>query len=438
VNGPTVIARASSGSNLAPRKGVRIARFEYLVAALALVTVVAPISCAAPHDSVSEPPDDVLGARSDDAPRGEQADAATPDTTATPGDAEQDAAGNTQAGRDLGAALRSPPDVAPFHLIGRVDARDPARPKLGWPGTQLRARFYGTGVSLDLADTGASHYDVSIDGAPPVEWIVSGGRTSYDVASGLVAGEHDLVVTKRTETLVGVTQLFGVAPHPGGALIATPLPSRRRIELIGDSITCGFGVLGADETCQFSGATESEPLAWGALAAKELSAMHAAIAVSGLGVFRNYGGETEGTMPEVYGRAVATDPSSTWGHSFVADVIVVSLGTNDFAGGKGDPGVAFRDTYVTFLASLRAEHPNAQLVATTSPMLSGSNRSMLRAYLEAAVAMRVAAGESKLTLLEIDEQDFGDGLGCGYHPSTTTQQKMAARLVAHVRALMGW
>jgi lysophospholipase L1-like esterase len=385
--------------------------------------------CAAPQHAATEPPDQVLeGARSDDAPDEDVDDAAAPNSIATP----------TEASRELSAALRSPPHVAPFHLIGRVDARDPARPRIGWPGTQLRTRFFGTGVSLDLTDTGVSHYDVSIDGAPPTEWIVSGERRTYDVANALPEGEHDLVVTKRTETFTGVTQLFGVAPRPGGTLLQTPVPSGRRMELIGDSITCGFGVLGADASCQFSAATESESLAWGALAARQLSAMHIATAVSGIGMLRNYGGETEGTMPEVYGRAVANDPSSVWDHSFVPDVIVVSLGTNDFAGGKGDPGVAFRDSYVAFLTKLRATHPQAQIVAATSPMLSAPNRTMLRAYLEAAIAARFTAGESKLTLLEIDEQGFADGLGCGYHPSQTTHQKMAARLVAHVRTLMAW
>lgn len=392
--------------------------------AFTALTTVASSACRSREHAAAVSPEPQVDGRN----RAGDDDAAAPVATS-----QRDA-----LGRDVSAARAVPPEVAPFHVIGRVDSRDPGAPTFGWPGTELRMSFVGAGLSLVLADTGASHYDVAVDGGPATTLTVSGHTTTYEVAGGLAAGEHSLVVTKRTETAVGVTKLLGVTPHPGGALVPTPVPAGRRIEIVGDSITCGFGVLGADAFCSFTADTESEPLAWGALAARQLSAVHQAIAVSGIGVLRNYDGRTEGTMPEVYGRSIANDPSSVSDHSFAPEVVVVSLGTNDFAGGKGDPGVAFLGTYVTFLSFLRARHAGAHIVATTSPMLSGAYRTRLRAYLESAIAERVAAGDAKLTLLEIDEQDFADGLGCGYHPGKTTQAKMAARLVAHVKSLTGW
>jgi lysophospholipase L1-like esterase len=356
-------------------------------------------------------------------------DAAPLDDASHPRDA-----GTADAGED--AAVDA--EVAPFHVIGRVDLRDPAGPRFGWPGTKIRARFAGSGIAFELEDSGTSHYDVSIDGGPPSILVVSGGPATYELASGLPPGSHEVVVTKRTETFLGVTQLLDVRATRGGTLIPTPVPRGRRMEIVGDSITCGYGVLGPDETCPFSADTQSEPLAWGALAAKSLSAMHTSIAVSGIGVFRNYAGDIQDTMPERYGRSIADDPSSAWDHSFVPDVIVVNLGTNDFAGGKGDPGPVFQETYVAFLATLRATHPTAHIVATTSPMLSGSNASAHRAYVEAAIAQRKAAGDARISFLAIEEQRPEDGLGCGFHPSRVTQQKMATRLVSHVKPRLGW
>ncbi|HVM69000.1 MAG TPA: SGNH/GDSL hydrolase family protein, partial [Gaiellaceae bacterium] len=162
------------------------------------------------------------------------------------------------------------------------------------------------------------------------------------------------------------------------------------------------------------------------------------IAVSGLGVTRNYGGQTTGTMPSRYGRALADDPTSTWDHAFVPDVVVVNLGTNDFAGGQGDPGPGFESTYAAFLATLRATHPHAHLVAATSPMLSEPSRTRLRVYLQAAIATRAAAGDVDVSLLDVDEQAQADGYGCDYHPSRATQEKMAAKLAAHLRRVMQW
>ena len=325
--------------------------------------------------------------------------------------------------------------VAPFHIIGRSDARDPAGPRLSWSGTEIRARFSGTGLKVELADTGVSHYDVSIDGAPPRPLAVFGERRAYHLATALEAGVHDVVLTKRTESFTGVTQLFGFI----GTLVPSPPPSGRRMELIGDSITCGFGVLGPDETCAFSAATESEPSAWGALAAKELGALRMVTAVSGLGVLRNYDGATTETMPQRYDRALADDASSVWEHhAFEPDLIVVNLGTNDFAGGKGDPGPGFEAAYTKLLATLRETHPGAWIVATTSPMLSNENHARHRGYVAAAIAARAAAGDTKISLVDIDEQSPSDGYGCGYHPSVSTHAKMAARLVEHVKPRMGW
>lgn len=361
--------------------------------------------------------------------------AAAPSTVGSSPDAAAiaDAGTSTDAYTAAGAVAQG--ELALFHILGRIDTRDAAGPRFGWSGTEIRARFSGPGLSLVLQDTAVSHYDVSVDGGAPVLLIVTGGPQPYEVATGLGPGEHDVVVTKRTETITGVTQLFGFV----GKLVLSSAPSGRRIEIVGDSITCGYGVLGPNETCHFSASTESEPLAWGAIAAKQLAALHTVVAVSGLGVLRNYGGDTTETMPERYDRALANDASSLWDHhAFEPDVIVVSLGTNDFAGGKGDPGADFEVAYTSFLATVRAKHPHARIVAATSPMLSDSNRTRLHAYLAGAIATRQAAGDTGVSFVDIDEQSEADGYGCDYHPSGATQRKMAAKLVAHVKPLMGW
>jgi lysophospholipase L1-like esterase len=378
--------------------------------------------------------------------------AAPPATTLAPSDAEAADAGLTPKDHspqsrgappltvpeDAGADTTIDADVAAWHIVGRTDTRDPRGPKLGYSGTEIRARFAGTGLALVVRQERLGHFDVWLDGARASGMTVPSGEAVHEVVSGLPFGAHDVVLVKRTETFVGVTQLLAVVPTDGGTLVPTPAPSRRRIEVIGDSITCGFGVLGSDASCAFSPETEAEPLAWGALAARELGALHTSIAVSGIGVYRNYDGDTAGTMPEVYDRAIADDPSSAWDHSFVPEVIVVNLGTNDFAGGKGDPGPAFRDAYEIFLAHLRALHAEASIVVASSPMLSGTNRLLARDYIDQAIVGRHEAGDRKITLLDLGEQDPADGLGCGYHPSVATQAKMAAKLVNHLRITLGW
>lgn len=378
----------------------------------------------------------ITGCSSGDASAGGPSAIADPGAAASgapaPGSPQGPSSAAPGTSQDPGGGATGP--VAPFHIVGRVDTRDPGGPRLGWSGIEVRARFAGPSLAIVLEDTGTSYYDVSVDGAASV-LLVTGGARPYTLATGLSPGAHELILTKRTETITGVTQLQGFV----GTLVPSPVPTGRRIELIGDSISCGFGVLGPNETCPFSPDTQSEPRAWGAVAAKQLGALHTVTAVSGLGVLRNYGGDTTETMPDRYDRALANDPDSVWDHhAFEPDVLVVNLGTNDFSGGKGDPGPGFQTAYTTFLERLRARHPQAEIVAATSPMLSDDNRTKLFSYVTAAVAARKAAGDDAVSFVDIAEQTDADGYGCGYHPNIATQKRMAAELVAHVKPLMGW
>lgn len=356
--------------------------------------------------------------------------------TVDPNDGGSPATGPSDAGADADAAPVV--DLAPYRIIGRTDTRDPAGPKFGWAGTQVRARFHGDSITVDLGDDNADdQFDVSIDGAAPTLLKITDTRATYPLATGLPVADHELVLTKRTEASVGVAQLFAL----NATLIGTPLPTTntRKIEMIGDSITNGYGVLGADQTCSFSPDTEDESMAWGALAASQLNAVHNAIAWSGIGLYRNYDQTTTGTMPDLYGLSVPTDVTSNWTASnFEPDVIVINLGTNDFAGAQSDPGPSFQSTLVTFLTTIRGLHAKAPIIMASSPMLTDDQHTPEMAYLQGAMAERKSAGDSNISVIDLPTQTGSDGYGCDWHPSAVEQQKMAAILVTQIKTLTGW
>lgn len=340
-------------------------------------------------------------------------------SSAADGAAQDARPGTSDAGIDASSA-----PLADFHRIGRFDAAD----RFAWPGTAIAARFDGAQISVRLDDSGVDWFAVEIDGeaAPPFQ--ATAGEQDYLLADGLSDGPHDLVLSRRTESFVGTSRFLGLS---GARLIPTPAPARL-VEFIGDSITCGYGVLGNGPSCEFSENDESEPDAWGAIAARALGAAHTAIAYSGRGVVRNVGGDTTDTMPVLFLRTIADEPDSEWDFATSPDVVVVNLGTNDFA--SGDPGTDFTDGYVAFIEQIREHYPEPWILVATSPMLSGAARPQLRAYLEAAVG---AAGE-RVRLVDLDEQNPDDGYGCDSHPSRATQQKMADRLVPAIRDVTGW
>ncbi|HEY4059482.1 MAG TPA: SGNH/GDSL hydrolase family protein [Kofleriaceae bacterium] len=318
----------------------------------------------------------------------------------------------------------APPGVMEeVHYGGRFDATK----QFAWPGSSLTTRFSGTTISIALEDGGENWFEITVDGVnqPPLQAMA--GARSYVLASGLADGEHDLVFARRTESFFGTSKFDAFT---NATLVPTPRP-QRYIEFIGDSITCGYGVLGASATCMFDATTEAETRAWARLTADSLGALHASIAYSGIGMTRNNGGSTDNTMPDRYTRLFADDAESVWGFSYTPDVIVINLSTNDYA--MGDPGVAFETTYVAFIKNLRSHFPNVPVLIATSPMLGNEARTTLRAHLDA-----IAGQLDGVHVMDLAEQMPADGLGCDYHPSTVTDQKMAVVATQAIRDVTGW
>jgi lysophospholipase L1-like esterase len=353
------------------------------------------------------------------------------------GDASTDGA---KVSDDAGGPLpeAAPPvELKPFQIVGRYDTRDDAGARISWAGTQIVAQFTGDSVTVDLSDTtGDDQYEWSVDGSDPTLFKVDKDKKTYPLASGLSASDHTLVLTKRTESSVGESQIFAITAK---SLPGTAPPFTRRIEMVGDSITAGYGVLGKDATCTFSPDTEDESFAWGALAAKQLNAMHSAIAWSGIGITTDYDGDTTDIMPNRYDRALGTDETSKWSPAlFPPDAIVVALGTNDLDGNGPDPTATFQTKLTAFLATIRTANPNAQIILASSPLLTDPHRQTQIDWMNGAMAARKTAGDTKISFLEIAQVTDAEGFGCDSHPSKATQARMASSLVGHIKPLLNW
>ncbi len=374
----------------------------------------------------------LVGGCSGNAPPALDADTLPGDAGARQDGGPVDDAGH--AGDDGGVRSDAGLPLANIHFVGRFDFSPGAdTPWLAWPGSEIVARFRGTSISVRLDDGGEDYFDAWVDGVRQPVLDMVGGPTTYPIASGLPDAEHVVRVVRRTESFYGRTQFLG---FPGATLVPSPAPYPHFVEIIGDSITCGYGVLGPNATCSFSADTESEPDAYGALATQLLGVGHAAIAYSGRGVYRNYGGTADPLLPELFERRFAEFTGDPWDFAYTPDAVVVTLGTNDFA--MGDPGTAFVDAYDAFVVALRGHYPGTPILLATSPMLGGLEHAQHRDYLAMVVARATSRGDAAVSIVDFDEQAPADGYGCDYHPSAATQMHMAARLVAALRGVTGW
>lgn len=330
------------------------------------------------------------------------------------------------------AADAGPPGV---RFIGRFDTTDPTGPRFAWSGSAMRARFRGTAIRLKLAGA-ANQFTVVIDATPARTVKIAAGTTTTSLATGLDASEHEVLVHRRTEAFFGESQFLGFEID-GGALLPPPPAAARRIEVIGDSITCGYGNEGKDQYCAFGPDTENHYATYAALAARALNADLHAQSWSGIGMYRNYGGETTGTMPERWVRTLPERTVSKWDTAkFKPDAVVINLGTNDFA--KGDPGANFTTAYLKFVRDLRNAYPDAWIFPAVGPMLGGAQATAAKGYLNTVISTRKTEGDSKLSLLEFATQAAADGYGCDWHPSLTTNDKMSKVMIAAVKEKLGW
>jgi hypothetical protein len=134
--------------------------------------------------------------------------------------------------------------------------------------------------------------------------------------------------------------------------------------------------------------------------------------------------------------------TSKWDPSqWIADAVVINLGTNDYNAQGGDPSSNYQATYLDFVTQLRSVYPGAFLFCAVGPMLGGTSYDSVRTAITNVIAMRLAAGDANLKLVEFPTQDCkadGSGCGCDYHPNAAEHQAMATILQTAIHGTLGW
>jgi hypothetical protein len=334
-------------------------------------------------------------------------------------------------------AVEPAPDANPPLLaqgvrwLGRVDVSDPEQPRFAWSETGFVARFEGTALEVLLDNDDAFVFRAVIDGEARTPFAAQRGVGRYVLAENLTSGVHVVELRRQTEAVHGTSRFMGVST-PGGNLLEPPPPSERLLEVIGASVSAGFGAL-QDDPCGFSFATESSFDAFPGVAARELGADLAVLAISGRGVTRNDNGSTDNTMPQLFERVLPNEPLP-WSFRSTPQVAVINLGKNDFA--TGDPGAALIDGFVELGLRVRQRYAEAFIVITTGPNLGGNHARQIE-YARRAIELRRAAGDDRIELLDWDEIVPGE-IGCSYHPNQLKQREMGQQLAALIRARLAW
>lgn len=328
------------------------------------------------------------------------------------------------------------PDDAQLRYVGRFDRSDSSGPRATWSGSCVAVGVSGGSVNVRLKDGGRNLWQVVINGEPTAVLELEPGEATYSLAENLPAGEHLIELFKRTEASIGATQILGFELDDGASIL--PVPERTRwIEIIGDSISCGYGNEAADKDEKFTPQTENGWLAYGAVAARKLNADYVCIAWSGKKLWPN------NSITDLYGQTAPPASRAEWSFDGPApDVVVINLGTNDFSQANPDEA-EWVAAYVAFIERVRTNYPDAAIYCAVGPMISQwpgdrKPRSTILGYLEKVIDQANKGGGPAVRLLDFGVQAQHHGIGAQWHPSVRTHRIMANKMVAAISSDLGW
>ena len=357
-----------------------------------------------------------------------------------------------------------PANAAHLRFFGRTAAHVlPGAVFFNWSGSGFAFRFTGTAAYARLrtdrrgdgiaAPQDRAYIGVFVDGEPlqSARFSLDEEDGWYPLAVGLADGEHEIRVVKQTEAGYGraaveeIRVTGSAAPQPTAA-------KPRRIEFIGDSITCGYGNICSNESPDFVTREENASLTYMALLAGALDAEFSCVAASGNGIAHDYGGNTVNLIPELYpctdklldghyGREperwdMAADP---------VDLVVIKLGANDqptcagaYLPEEERTPEALAAVRALFTDRLYAFLDEVFALRGDVPVLYLYEQDMALHDEIAGTLARYAADHPgrRLHAQEIHSKYPHEGVGANGHWSSVTHARVARELCAKVRELL--
>lgn len=320
-----------------------------------------------------------------------------------------------------------------IQYVGRIDFSNALAPKFWAPGVYVQATFEGKKCEVVLNDevkdsTNHNYISIVIDGGVPKRIQLKGKSNTIVAAENLSEGKHTVLICKATEAGIGYLEFVGIKCEK--LLKPKPLPARK-IEFIGNSITCGMA---ADLTIP-CGTNQwydqhNAYLAYGPTAARELNAQWHLTSVSGIGMIHSYGGAPL-LMPKVFDKIDFRDDSIKYNFNcYQPDVVSICLGQND---GIQD-SVAFTSAYLKFVNRLRSIYPKSTILCLNSPMADGKLNLVLQKYIAAIVAKENQSDKNVYKYF-FSKQFSG---GCGGHPDLAQHKVMATEVTKYIKQIKNW
>lgn len=215
-----------------------------------------------------------------------------------------------------------------------------------------------------------------------------------------------------------------------------------KLEFIGDSITCGYGIEGVWEKDTFTTQQERPDKAYAFLTAKALGAQVQLCSWSGIGLISNYVDPETVNLPDTHWLMQANWPYTdkwlslrlglepeVWDSSrYEPDIVVINLGTNDISWVRGmeERRLEYTAQLRQLIEAVHRRSPKAKIVCCLGIMGEALNDSVK----EAVELFKKDFPKTCAEFLPFTQQLESDGIGADWHPSAVTHKKAAEKLTS--------
>lgn len=341
-------------------------------------------------------------------------------------------------------------------LTGRTELIDDTL-WCAFSGTGADFIYTGKGLDITIVGDGAAtvgsdnqaRVAVYVNGERVVDEMIDSAEKTFRVAESDELTTSEIQIVKLSET---AQSTIGIKPFilAEGESIAPAEAKPLKIEFIGDSITCGYGVDDEVKENHFSTSTEDVTKAYAYKTAQLLDADYSMVSISGWGIISGYTNDPNKKadsqqIPLYYDKlgysynkfAGTTAPQDIdWDFSrFKPDIIVINLGTNDNSYVKGDKDkrAEFEAAYMDFIGQIRENNPDADIFCVLGIM----GAELFNDVGEAALFYSEENSDDKVHFLQLPTQDGTLGYAADWHPTEATHEVAAEYLAGEIKTALG-
>ena len=328
-------------------------------------------------------------------------------------------------------------------------------------GSGFECHFTGSYLAITLVGDGAAEipdndlnwarYAIYVNGIRVMEGLLNNFTTVRKIEvikapQGVTVGA-DIKFIKLSECAMSTV---GICPIECEGEVA-PIPAKPlKLEFIGDSITCGYGVDEYDANSKFRTATEDFTKGYAYKTGKLLDADVRAFSISGWGIISGYTEDEtphdDQLLPPYYEKLGYSfqkfDDRDGWQPQdcswdftkYVPDLIIVNLGTNDasYCKDNDERKALYTEKYAEFLGDVHRCNPSSKLLCVLGIMDDRCCDAMEK-------AVRIFSEKSGFTdihTMRFTPHDGSLGYGADWHPSPATHDKSAKLLAEKIQKIM--